>query len=572
MIESSLNTIGNVAHLEPVLATATGVAAYVLYFRRGERHLHPWRYVVTLVLGILLLWSHKWHWQHRSMLGAACEAFTLSSLFLGGLYASLLIYRLFLNPLNKFPGPLAARLSKLYLVQRNSKSNLHGQRELYDLHQTYGPYVRIGPNDLSVVDPEGMKVVLGPHSKCRKSAWYGQDAPYISTNTTRDRAAHDRRRRLLTPAFTDQSLRGYAVRVQKYHDQLISRIDSHVGQPMDITKWFILHGFDIMGDLVFNQSFDMLESGEKHWTIEILGEGLYPQGFAFPPWLYRVFATLPGMGAGYRRFVAFTSELLENRIPQQGKTTHPDIMHPLIQHFQQLSPADKKTALPLLQGDSRMLIVGGSDSTSTTLTHLFYRFCSEAGLVERLREELAPLVPNPAEVSYADVRSAQLLHGCINETLRLHYPAPSGFFRKTPEEGIFIGDTFIPADTNVQLPPYVMALGKQAPYSSTPSLNLTVIPDENIYERCREFVPERWYSRPDMVKQKDAFMPFLAGSESCIGKQLAYIQLSVITSQIIMQFDVEFAPGEDGTKLIEESKDLAMLHLEEFNVVFTRRA
>lgn len=109
-----------------------------------------------------------------------------------------------------------------------------------------------------------------------------------------------------------------------------------------------------------------------------------------------------------------------------------------------------------------MLIIAGSDTTSTTLIHLFYRLCSEKGLLQRLRDELDPLVKDADPITYAHILSAKLLHGCINETLRLHYPAPSGFFRKTPKEGIFIGDVPIPGDTVIQLPPYVMALSKQS--------------------------------------------------------------------------------------------------------------
>ncbi len=81
--------------------------------------------------------------------------------------------------MNKFAGPLLARLTKLYHVYLNV--NLLGHHELHNLHklhQRYKLYVRIGPNDLSVVDAGGMSVVLGPGSKCRKSAWYGQDMPY----------------------------------------------------------------------------------------------------------------------------------------------------------------------------------------------------------------------------------------------------------------------------------------------------------------------------------------------------------------------------------------------------------
>ncbi|ODA79278.1 hypothetical protein RJ55_04871 [Drechmeria coniospora] len=535
----------------PALAVAHGVATHLFYFKHGERHAHPWRYVAVLLAAFATFWSFKWHRGDLSVLEAGASTSWLTFLYLTGLSSSVIIFRLFFNPLNRFPGPFAARLSKLYFVYLSS--NLLGHHELNKLHEKYGRFVRIGPNDLSVVDPDGMKIVLGPNSKCTKSAWYGQDAPYISTNTTRDRNAHDRRRRLLNAAFSDKALQGYAVRVQKFHDMLTSQIDSSDGKPMNVTRWFGYWGMDMMCDIVFNGSFNMLASGETHWALKVLGDGLHLQGFAFPPWLYRVFATMPKASTGNKGLATFSAGQLENRMKQQGKTAHPDVMHPLIDYYERQGPDAQKTILPMLQGDSRMLIVAGSDTTSTTLTHMFYRFCTEQGLVERVRREVEPLVANPTEIQYKEVRHAQLLHGCINETLRMHYPGPSGFFRKTPSEGIHVGDVYIPKDTIIQLPPHVMAL------------------DENVYERCRDFVPERWYSHPEMIKHKDAFMPFLAGSESCIGKNLAYIQLAVVASQILLQFDVAFAPGEDGSTLIRESKDLGMLHPAKLDLVFTRR-
>lgn len=31
-----------------------------------------------------------------------------------------------------------------------------------------------------------------------------------------------------------------------------------------------------MGDLAFNESFDMLETGKEHWAIHLLNEGMAP--------------------------------------------------------------------------------------------------------------------------------------------------------------------------------------------------------------------------------------------------------------------------------------------------------
>jgi len=37
------------------------------------------------------------------------------------------------------------------------------------------------------------------------------------------------------------------------------------------------------------------------------------------------------------------------------------------------------------------------------------------------------------------------------------------------------------------------------------------VTDEAIFEKAQEFIPERWYQYPDMVKDKNAFAPFLLG-------------------------------------------------------------
>lgn len=42
--------------------------------------------------------------------------------------------------------------------------------------------------------------------------------------------------------------------------------------------------------------------------------------------------------------------------------------------------------------------------------------------------------------------------------------------------------------------------------------------DEDLYENALDFVPERWFSKPEMIKNKDAFIPFSIGPYGCIGK------------------------------------------------------
>lgn len=86
-----------------------------------------------------------------------------------------------------------------------------------------------------------------------------------------------------------------------------------------------------------------------------------------------------------------------------------------------------------------------------------------------------------------------------------------------------------------------------------------------------KFIPERWYSKKELIKHKDAFAPFSMGPFGCIGRNLAYMELRTVTSQVVDQFEVSFAEGEDGSALINESVDHFTMGMKPLMLKFTRR-
>lgn len=61
--------------------------------------------------------------------------------------------------LNKVPGPWIAGFTNLYRLQRV----LTGKAHLYDirLHRKYGSVVRLGPNFVSIGDPQAISTIYG---------------------------------------------------------------------------------------------------------------------------------------------------------------------------------------------------------------------------------------------------------------------------------------------------------------------------------------------------------------------------------------------------------------------------
>jgi tryprostatin B 6-hydroxylase len=65
--------------------------------------------------------------------------------------------------------------------------------------------------------------------------------------------------------------------------------------------------------------------------------------------------------------------------------------------------------------------------------------------------------------------------------------------------------------------------------------------DETIYPRATEFIPERWYSSPDLIKDQKATAPFSIGPYNCIGKPLAMMNIRVTLAEVVMRYELSFA-------------------------------
>ncbi|KAK3064939.1 hypothetical protein LTS18_001733 [Coniosporium uncinatum] len=369
-------------------------------------------------------------------------------------------------------------------------------------------------------------------------------------HTERSRTLHDARRRIWSPAFSDKALRGYEERIKPYEEKLVQQFRAFGGQSINVSEWFNYFSFDVMGDLAFGESFQMLEKGEEHWAIKLLNEGMEPLHFMFPTWFFRMIVAIPGAMNDYHRFNNYAANKLDKRITEGVKI--PDIVSTLLAPFNK-SGKPSGADLMYLQGDTKLIIVAGSDTTAATLAHLFYHLAAEPQHVKRIRDEITRHSDAKGEINHADIIHAEYLNGCINEALRLHPPVPTAMHRNTPPEGIEIGGTHIPGDVDVWCPQYVISRS------------------EDCYTDARRFVPERWFSKPDMVKNRSAFSPFSQGVYGCIGRPLALLELRKVVSKLVITFDVELAPGEDGHELLYKTRDHFTLGLGALKLRFKER-
>ncbi|KAL6303363.1 cytochrome P450 monooxygenase [Sparassis latifolia] len=189
--------------------------------------------------------------------------------------------------LRQYPGPFLAKFTDFWLFWVASKSRRTDA--INELHQKYGPFVRIAPNHVSVVSPGAISAVYGHSTGTMKSAFY--DA-FLSLRAvcgifhTRSRTEHSRKRRVMAHMFSPQSVRAFEPRVKGHLQTLLNQWDvmcSKVGAKdevkagtlgsstwevhdgyvwFDVRFWCNLFTFDVIGELAFGSPFDMLLRGE----------------------------------------------------------------------------------------------------------------------------------------------------------------------------------------------------------------------------------------------------------------------------------------------------------------------
>lgn len=216
-----------------------------------------------------------------------------------------------------------------------------------------------------------------------------------------------------------------------------------------------------MGDLAFNQSFDMLSSSKNHRFISLLSSSQSDNSLFLPPWLSRlILKKIPSAKKTFRAFGKFCGEMMESRMSIQGKQENPDITHFLIEDFNSKSEDKKTLDRAGLSYDSLLVIVAGSDTTASTMAFLIHYLVREEGLLMKLRADIEEHMNEEHGINNRALLGAPLLNACIQETLRLHPATPGGLFRKTPAEGVHVGNTWIPGDTTLLVNFYAIGRGK----------------------------------------------------------------------------------------------------------------
>ncbi|KAI8949521.1 isotrichodermin C-15 hydroxylase [Xylaria longipes] len=471
-------------------------------------------------------------WAERPSFGLLALVAMVSALIW---QTSTIIYNIYFHPLRKFPGPLLQRASGLpWAIQHTHGVQAHKTQKLHD---QYGPVVRIGPNHLSFTDIKAWKDIYGHrvgndlHSnEMGKSATFVKTIREVPTSIINaDREEHSRFRRALSHGFSDAAMRQQEPEIVKYVDLLIERLHEECDQgnkKLNLEAWFNWTTFDVVGNLVFGQSFNCLKNSETHPWIEFIFKSI-KGGATLVAMTYLGFADLVQVlfrlgSFSILRVQQYTDAMVESRLSM--KQSREDLFEGLVKRQDDWNLSFKK-----LSSNAFILVLAGSETTATTLSGATYLLLTHPEVLEKLKHEVRSSFQDASQININTVGNLKYMLAILNESLRLYPPVTAGLVRSVPKGGADIAGHFAPEGTLVEVQHWAVNHSK-----------------ENWADPW-EFKPERFLGTNEEALQAgnklEALQAFNVGPRNCIGRNLAYAEMRIILARLIFEFDLKLDAG-----------------------------
>ncbi|KAF2027742.1 sterigmatocystin biosynthesis P450 monooxygenase [Setomelanomma holmii] len=401
----------------------------------------------------------------------------------------------FRSDLRNVPGPVLSRFTHLPL----KLAVMQGRRSLYihALHEQYGSYVRISPDEVHTADIAAFRTIHRVGSDWNKGNFYEGQLPSQMNDETagvfgiQNNKTASPRRRLFQSAGTQKIVVEWEPQVKQLTALALQKIthDLRTRGASDVMKWWTLMASDITGSLAFGESFHNTENGERNRLVHDV-EMLMPiiGVRTIMPWTKPIMDAIP---------TCYGKDAVQaTRAAQQGggKTLFSKMV--LDDESEQAIPDS------LIEKEATNVIVAGTDTTAMTLTYLVYAVLKNPDVKRKLVEEMKTCSTDP---KWEELESKSYLNNVIQETMRTHPAVPGTLVRKVPPGGENALKYRLPAGTEV---------GTQA---------WTFHHDPSVFEDPFEFKPERW-DDPTLL-MKEYMMPFGGPTRMCVGRNIARMSL-----------------------------------------------
>ncbi|KAM0124736.1 hypothetical protein ACHAP3_010138 [Botrytis cinerea] len=332
-----------------------------------------------------------------------------------------IVWRLYFSPIAEFPGPKLAAISILYEIYHEIVLGGKYTFKIKELHEKYGPIIRINPWELHISDPDYYDELYAAGGKRRdKYPYYtkqfGNSESMIGT------VSHDHhrlRRGVMNRHFSKASVFRLEPMIQKYVDSLVRRLRSYKDskKPINLSWAFSCFTFDVISEYALGQTNSSIESSDDfhtdfHDAIENIGN----------------------ISHVTKEMKAQIGAIINGKNNNHERSSQPTIFHEIL--FSDLPPNEKSVARLWQEGQT--VIGAGTETTAWTLSVIAYHVLANPDILSKLLAEME------GKNGLKELEQLPYMTAVIQEGLRLSFGVVAHLQRISPDQVLKFHDWEIP--------------------------------------------------------------------------------------------------------------------------------
>ncbi|GAP82404.1 putative cytochrome P450 [Rosellinia necatrix] len=449
-----------------------------------------------------------------------------------GLYfVTLAVYRLYLHPLARFPGPRLAAVTRWYEGYYDLYQSGQYTFKIAELHKKYGPIIRISPHELHVNDPAFFDTLYNR----REGVWhkYNWAVDAFSTKAaiwTADHTLHKDRRLPLSPFFSKAKVSNQQDMIMRHvqvlHDRLSGFADS--SKTMDLGAAATAFVRDVVNEYIFGKHYNDLgkEDFDASMVVAAQAGGLLWRTTKFirffgpfirsipPQW---IIAVADPVMKGFFRFMIISKNDTKHLMEAAASSTDHGprtLVHEIVQS--KLPPSEK--SLDRVFDEVSTTTGAGFETTAAVIRLATFHIYNDSDTLQRLRAELAAAPDH----DWKTLEKLPFLTAIIMESMRLAPALATRSSRIAEGKNLVYLSWQIPAGTPVGMTLHLLHQ------------------NEDEYPEPKHFNPDRWMDPDPWQLGQKTFVPFGKGKRNCIGMHLAWAEIYLLLGSIVQNFDFKF--------------------------------
>ncbi|KAH8887801.1 cytochrome P450 [Thozetella sp. PMI_491] len=468
-----------------------------------------------------------------------------TAIFLAFWLVYVVVTRRYFHPLSRVPGPPLWAVSSLPLLYYQGIKEGRVPHMMRKLHATYGPIVRISPNEVHLSDPDDYVKIysMGGRKFLKDPGFYSAmdepvntpDTPFLTVLSSE---VHRVRRGRINPFFSRRSILDLEILVRnkarKLCDMIQTRLDSGPAESFDLHHALRAYIVDLITEYAYATCWNQLDEEDfGAWYQEAIRAiqtmFVWFQTFPFcspifgliPDWVNIMM--VPPFKKWYEtlRAVQKSIEQVREEVALDIKPPRRTIFHELIDPLSERGNSKfESPSNATVFADAVILTGAGADTVGGPTERAIFEVINNPDVYRTLTAELREAFPKYDDMNITALEKLPYLNGVIKESLRINPGVPGRLPRVVPEGGATFHGHSLPVGTVVSMSAWVQ------------HHNMDMFPNPDTFD------PTRWIGVGEEVRARErCLVPFSKGIRNCVGQTLAMIEIYYGLGAIFHRFD-----------------------------------